>query len=197
MKKFLPLKGRTALDIGSNTGQYLSLFAPRFNKIIAFEPSKEAFEELKIRSGKYANVEIINKGALDFNGTILVYKHENSWKRKEVSIMEKGNEGFGWGQVTEELKIDVVKIDSLNIREIEFIKIDVEGAELKVLEGSLKTINEFRPKIFIEVHEESLGNKVMQLLDRAYAFKIVRHPAYRPKTSLWRNHYFLFAVARK
>ena len=197
VKKFLPSRGNTALDIGSNTGQYLNLFALRFARVIAFEPSKEAFDELKIKAGKYTNVELKNEGVFDINGTISVYKHQNSWRKKELSILEKANDGFGWGPVTEEININVIRIDDLNIPGIEFIKIDVEGSELKVLEGSIQTIDKCRPKLFIEIHAEELGNKIMQLLGKMYTFRIVRHPAYRLGTSLWRSHYFLFAVPRR
>lgn len=52
---------------------------------------------------------------------------------------------------------DVITLDkyiqSRNIRKVHFLKIDVEGAELRVLEGSRNTLGNFKPILAIEIHE--------------------------------------------
>jgi len=46
--------------------------------------------------------------------------------------------------------IEVVGIDSLNLSRLDMIKLDVQGLELDVLEGGIKTINQYHPILFLE-----------------------------------------------
>ena len=52
----------------------------------------------------------------------------------------------------------VLPLDCLNISEkIDFVKIDVEGAELRVLDGAQALIERSRPSMFVEVNNENLS----------------------------------------
>jgi hypothetical protein len=66
-------------------------------------------------------------------------------------------------------------VEGNNVQGIDLIKIDVEGFEMKVLEGGLKTIEKLHPKLFIELRDENLktqGSSALQLVkwleDRGY-----------------------------
>ena len=50
------------------------------------------------------------------------------------------------------IKVPVETIDKLNRPKIDFIKIDVEGYEGKVLEGAIQTILKDKPKLLVELH---------------------------------------------
>jgi hypothetical protein len=56
-------------------------------------------------------------------------------------------------------------LDYFEFEDISFIKIDVEGFELEVLEGSIKTINENRPIINLEYHKEADANLLFKFID--------------------------------
>ncbi len=47
-------------------------------------------------------------------------------------------------------------VDSGKIEKPDFVKIDVEGAEMEVLEGMIGTVRNFKPELFIEVHGADL-----------------------------------------
>ena len=51
------------------------------------------------------------------------------------------------------MKVKAVTLDSENIPNVGFIKIDVEGAEHEVLKGSRRTIKKFRPNLLVEIEE--------------------------------------------
>jgi glycosyltransferase involved in cell wall biosynthesis len=51
------------------------------------------------------------------------------------------------------------------IGKVDFIKIDVEGAEVDVLRGALRTLEEYRPRLMIEVHTETVPGKRVELAD--------------------------------
>ena len=75
---------------------------------------------------------------------------------------------------------------------VDWIKLDVEGAEVEVLNGALQTINDFWPKILVENHlfkDGEIGNKVRDLLLRQrpgytgveIPYHSVSHAMYTPK----------------
>jgi FkbM family methyltransferase len=47
--------------------------------------------------------------------------------------------------------VDVVSIDSLSLERLDFLKIDVEGMELDVLDGAARSIRDFQPQLLVEV----------------------------------------------
>lgn len=49
------------------------------------------------------------------------------------------------------------RIDSLGLGRIDFVKVDVEGAELRVLRGMAETIQKYRPRLVIEVHTKAVS----------------------------------------
>jgi hypothetical protein len=55
-------------------------------------------------------------------------------------------------------EVQTVSIDDFvqknNIDKIDFIKMDIEGAELNALRGAIKTLNKFRPKLAISVYHD-------------------------------------------
>jgi len=53
------------------------------------------------------------------------------------------------------LKKNNVKLDSIIKKRVDFIKIDVDGKELDVLKGSKKIIDNYKPKILVEIAEDS------------------------------------------
>ena len=60
--------------------------------------------------------------------------------------------------------INVDTLDNMNLENVSFIKIDVEGSELKVLEGAKETIIKYKPTIFIELWCTSENSK--KLIDK-------------------------------
>lgn len=54
--------------------------------------------------------------------------------------------------------VELITIDSLNLDKLDFIKLDVEGYESKVINGALNTIKKFRPIITVECWSDHYGN---------------------------------------
>lgn len=133
------------LDIGANIGNHSLYFAIERNakKIYAFEPIPETFNILK------KNVEINNLENIITPLNIALSNCNTNADIKNFNIRF-----MGAAQINENIKgnIDVKAVDNLDIEEnIDFIKIDVEGYELKVLEGAINTIEKYKPVIFIEL----------------------------------------------
>lgn len=125
-----------AIDGGANVGDWLAVMLPRFAFVHAFEPNKKLFELLSNR----------------FAGAAYIY-HAALWSHKcQVTLNDfpraptKDRAKF----CTEGGDIDAVSIDSLCLPSCGLIKLDLEGAELKALNGAKQTIKTFRPVLVIE-----------------------------------------------
>ena len=158
--------GDIAIDVGANYGLYtynLSKAVGDNGFVYAFEPIPYTFSCLTriIKLFRLKNVEIINKGCSDSegkikfsiplqkNGTISAGLAFIDMDEKKRSIrLSKGDHS---DIITKEL--DIIKIDDLDYNKVSFIKVDVEGAELKVLKGAINTIKNLRPIIMIEIED--------------------------------------------
>ncbi len=181
------------IDVGVNRGQTIS-FVKKFNssvKIFGFEPNKNLLNDLRKRNFK--NLTLFNYGCSNFDGRLIF--NENILD--ESSTFEKVKEDSKWlkkkafilGVPAKELiknsyEVKVVQLadfinKKLNNLTIDLIKIDVEGHELKVLEGLFyKTLNSKIRYIQVEVHNddlycEDLKNKIISLL-KDVNFKIYK-----------------------
>ena len=67
------------------------------------------------------------------------------------------------------LPLDYI-VKHLKLRRIDLIKIDVEGAELQVLEGSIETLHKYKPRLVVEVLPSNIA-RLMETLNR-YGYEI-------------------------
>ncbi len=175
--KHIIKQGYTVLDIGANIGYYTLMFSKLVGpngKIYAFEPDPENFAILKenIASNKIANVIAEQKAVSDKSGPIRLFKAKANLA--DHRIYDPGD------------KRDTVDIQSVSIddyfngmnEEIDFIKMDIEGAEggaLKGMEQLLKRHHEI--KLMTEFYPSGLrqfgicADSYLSLL-AAYGFEI-------------------------
>ncbi|MBB4968630.1 FkbM family methyltransferase [Saccharothrix violaceirubra] len=110
------------------------------------------------------------------------------------SFLTAGADGLGSNvEFAEHLEV-VVRTDTLDrfrtsngIDRIDFVKADVEGAELRVLQGGVETIERFRPKLLLEIEDRHLhrfGHRPRDIVDwlaeRGYRMSAWRDNAWRP-----------------
>lgn len=158
---FVP-EGSTVLDIGANLGKYthaLSRIVGLSGTVLAFEPIPEAYEMLSYACKKlsWSNVVIYN----------LALSDENSKHQMSVPLDNNGLEILGLAYLEGRKKSDMVHTTyfvetrclddmGLDLKKLDFIKCDVEGAELKVFKGAERTIRKFKPIIMAEIEDRHL-----------------------------------------
>lgn len=159
-------KNMTCLDIGANIGYYVMLekkILGNTGRIIAIEPSPENFKYLSknIRRHDSSNIEIHNIAAGNVSGTLnfLMYKDESN-SGHIISDDEIKNTSGKVIQVPVK-PIDIL-VKELNLKKLDFLRMDVEGYEYEILKGMLKTLEEFRPIIQIEIHRSIMGKENTQ-----------------------------------
>ncbi|HWO43088.1 MAG TPA: FkbM family methyltransferase [Candidatus Eisenbacteria bacterium] len=151
------------VDIGASLGQY-TYFANKVMReglIIAVEPDPIRFEELARNCEKwrsFGNNELvpINAALSDSDGKIRFYTTKTNvsgglfvHEVKPAVLESSGGELLHW----EEIIVDCCKLDTvLAHRMPDIVKIDVEGAELRVLRGAENTLRNGRTRFLVELH---------------------------------------------
>lgn len=146
-------KNNVVLDIGANIGYYTLLFARLVGekgKVFAFEPDPDNFNLLKknVEINNYKNVVLVQKAVLNNKGKIKLY----------LSGTNKGDHRvYDSHDDRQFIEIESIRLDDYfknYNRKIDFIKIDIEGAEWEALQGmfnllkknqNLKILTEFWP----------------------------------------------------
>ena len=144
-------------DIGSYSGIY-TLLAAKSNrdvKTYSFEPNPELFKVLskniKINRLKNSKIEAL---ALDENEGIATLYINHEINTSVASLINNSNKGRSFQVAKTTLDSFVA---SEKITTIDLMKIDVEGYEINVLKGSLKSLTDFQPIILMEsLSKESL-----------------------------------------
>jgi len=138
-------KNDNAVDIGCHKGEILELFlryAPE-GKHYAIEPIPYFYERL---IKKFPSVQIFRNALSDENGEQTFY-----WVKDNPAYSGLSKRKFSENKV-QPIDVEVKKLDDLipeNVK-LKFIKIDVEGAELKVLRGAERIIRQYKPIIAFE-----------------------------------------------
>jgi FkbM family methyltransferase len=134
----------TALDVGAYIGLVSTYLARKFARVISFEAVPSTFGLLARNTAELPNVTPMNVAVGRETGE-LFFSHYP--KHGQLSHVSGSNDHPGTVRIG---PVPVATIDSLNLDEVSFIKIDVEGHELPVVQGAAKTILRCRPLIMIE-----------------------------------------------
>lgn len=146
------------LDIGSHVG-YHSVAYAKMNtnvKVLAFEAQKHIFELLQknITQNNYQDrVTCINKAVGNTNRQINLTKYCDDGPTTSLSIEYGTDNIYNYGGINIGIDgepLEMISIDSLNLEKVDYMKIDVEGAEWLVLMGAKETILKYKPTICFE-----------------------------------------------
>lgn len=154
-------KGIVVYDIGAHVGYYTLLASKKVCKnghVISFEPLQRNLRFLKahLLLNKADNVNVIEAAVSNYSGTAFFKMGPSSYEGKMSSIGEN--------------RVATVWIDELISRKIipipDVVKIDVEGAEVSVLEGSIDIIANYSPKLFLATHGKENRDRCFDFLKR-------------------------------
>ena len=135
---------RTMIDIGANIGIFARPAAEQFERVICFEPVAKNFEVLEKNLESYSNVELHNAGISD-RAQIAKFSMKTLKCGQSQQVTE-----FTDDPEYENFECKLVTLDQYHFDGVDWIKIDVEGYEMQVLEGSKETIKQNRPWLLLE-----------------------------------------------
>lgn len=153
--------GMTVVDVGSNLGYYALLeswLVEPQGMVIAIEPVPENAELCKrnISLNGCSNIVFRQMAISDQNATLPVHVSERSnwhslypvpWPTKEVSVAA--------------CTLDAL-VRELSLDRVDLIRMDLEGYELKVLDGMRATICQHSPRLLVEIHPQIVGREPMR-----------------------------------
>ena len=139
------------IDLGANLGKHTRRMASSARQVIAFEPDPTAFSALRSNVADLENVRLENLAVGTSDERVLLYRHPRfesdpaAYSQSSTVVSDKCN-------VTAEGAVEVKQIDFLRYLEelgedIGVLKIDIEGAEVDLLDerlGSLQAYQDFR-----------------------------------------------------
>lgn len=152
--------GDVYIDVGANVGAFALVACSHVGvqgKVIAFEPVSHVYDQLKY------NVQLNHFSQMTIEKLALF--NENT----QLNLILSSNENLGMSSIFRHDAINgkteivnAVRGDDYflqkNISRIDFIKMDIEGAELFALQGLEETLEKFKPILFVELSEAVLAN---------------------------------------
>ena len=147
-------KSTMAIDVGANMGLWTYAMAKSglFEKVVAFEPNRSLTGDLS--NAEFENVTVSHVAVSDKAGT------------GTLRIPKKGAFFLsGWASLEDQLDLDpdavqemaveTVRLDDLDLQDVGFIKIDVEGHEMELLKGAHNFFQRNKPVCLIECRERN------------------------------------------
>lgn len=138
---FLKLSNESFIDLGAYNGDTVIDFiqrCPDYKSIVAVEPDARTFKKLENNTNSIKALTLLNACVSDKCG-------------KTTFAMKGGRNSVISLDGTE---IDAISVDSLNV-DATFIKMDVEGEEIKAILGAKETILKNKPKMLISAYHRT------------------------------------------
>ena len=172
VKKFIK-SGTDSIDVGVYRGVYSYEMSKYSEKVHSFEPNPIIFKYINKNLKKFIkNIHLYNFALSNQNKTMnLKIPIRNSNSDKEIF-----EEYYEMGKATihnennfenyENFEIQTKTIDELSFdNKISFIKIDVEGHELEVIEGAKNTIKRDKPVLLVEIEKQYTKKEVAESIN--------------------------------
>lgn len=158
---------RLAIDVGAHIGLCSIVLGEKFRGVRAFEPVDENWKCL---------IRNVPHNVLPLKAALSSEAHGYS-----MELPEGGNSGcwhFGPGSTA------TFTLDSFDYEDVDFIKLDVEGAEGFVLQGAVDTLQAYKPVVLFE--DNSLGGMYFEE-DWVNPKTVLEELGYKPKARIHKN----------
>lgn len=174
-------ENETIVDLGAYDGDTIKEFTDftkgKYNKIIALEPDSKNYKKLVKNTENLNNITALNMGI---------------WNKPDTLIFAK-RAGRNSRLSSEGVPVKVTNLDSLTDEPVTMIKMDIEGSELKALEGAERTIKKYLPKLYVCAYHRNedlfaLGKKIIEFDDKYKLY--FRHSKYIPA---WEANFYAVA----
>lgn len=145
-------EGMTIFDVGAHLGKYTKLFSLLTGdkgRVFAFEPANGSFKKLSssLKELNCTNVSLINKAIYSQNGNVTLHEFPeefSAWNSLGWPKMAYPDAPMRLVPIEKSREVNAVTLDSFcqehNINKIDYLKLDIEGAELEALMGAFNLL---------------------------------------------------------
>lgn len=168
----------TIVDMGAYDGDTIREFTAytsgKYKHIYALEPDGKNYKKLERNTSSMKGISLYNLGA---------------WSKRDTLTFSK-KAGRNSKLSAEGIPVEVTDIDSLIDDKITLLKMDIEGAELRALEGCENTIKKYSPKLYVCAYHrnEDMFALPMKIWEYNENYKIYfRHSPYIPA---WESNFY-------
>lgn len=126
---------RLAIDVGAHVGNWTKIMAGQFERVIAFEPLSSNQERWRRQMAGIENAELICAACGDEHTQTRLQGEKHS---KHFCIKDAAGD------------TEMLRLDDYGYTDLDFLKVDTEGADALVLRGAEQTIRRCRPVVIVE-----------------------------------------------
>lgn len=149
--------GGTAIDVGAHIGNHTMWFAAVCGlRTVSLEPNPVTRAQLEL------NVKL---NGLSNRVQILPVAAGASFGSARLEELKPGNTGMTRAVPDDAGDIEMIPIDSLELTDVEVIKVDAEGAELAILAGAYDTLTRCKPLLYIEAEQDERREALERFLE--------------------------------
>jgi len=174
------IRGDVFIDVGAYTGKYTKLLSRNFKLVIAIEPHPENFKKLCHRVGSITNVVPLNIAISNTIGLTRLFLSKDPQQHSLIPDSEVEIEDFKKNRVGSFILVRTFTIESIfrsfNLSRVDLIKVDTEGCERQVLDGSLEVIDRI-DRWMIETHSSRDELYIPRFL-REFGYEVEFIPPY-------------------
>ena len=173
-------RGGTVIEVGGHIGyisMYLASLVGPAGRVVVFEPGPNNARHLKRNIAGLANVEWVDLAVSDRTGTVAFYcdnlTGQNNSLLPDFNAPERNAGRAGIALERAEVKVEAVTLDAFcDERGLapDFVKIDVEGAELLVVRGMKSVLAGARPRLMVERNGSEDSALERELAEAGYRF---------------------------
>jgi FkbM family methyltransferase len=190
IERFLPKQGDIVVDIGAHMGRYTIISSKRVGangKVVAIEADPSNFEMLKsnIKLNQLTNVIPLNYAAYSKETKINLYlpEVESGYTIYNTIMSNRARTEDKFVEVSANTLDYLLQLNE--ITDVNWVKIDVEGAEFEVLKGASNVLSKSKDiALLIEVHGLDNHRPILEFVS-SYNFKIEFEKS--NKTGDWRH----------
>src|ERR687889_1766910 len=177
--RFTPKEGDIVIDIGAHIGLYTIISSKRVGaqgKVVAIEADPENFEMLNsnIKLNQLTNVIPLNYAVFSKETKLKLYlpSGESGFTKYNTVMQNWINTQEKFVEVNANTLDYLLQLNKIRQEEVNWIKIDVEGAEFEVLKGASNVLSKSKDiSLLIEVHGPHNYRPIVEFLN-LYNFKI-------------------------
>jgi len=146
LEHYLDSEKLVVYDVGANRGSYTSAFAKmgRVDKVVAFEPLPDVYNELAAGMAAYPHVLCLNLALGDSDGPSTFHQSDFHYSSSMLPMEQLHKTEFPQSAGSTAITVEVARLDrlvkDLNLPLPDFVKMDVQGFEAHVIRGGWETI---------------------------------------------------------